>query len=614
MLTRRERFANWVGGSDRQAEIQNIQESVKYMYDAFLSGPYQLQPEELVSQMRELDPGLLADVIDRMQYDVISGLGGTYGRDLGDARKRSIQESRRLWIYSPLAQWMIWTWTYYGLGEGVKIVLSDSDGEKIFSEMFEADRNASVFSDDNLQELSNWLGVNGEIFLACFASTLDGTMTVVEIDPDEMVGEVKNPNNKNQVVYWKRELENEKNEKKTIYYPDWRVFFDEPDLLDTVKLDDDAERAEKVREELIVDGVKSGGTVVCMLHIARNKKDRNSVRGWPVLTTAIPFIRSHQRFVEGRLTVAESKAMYVRRTEVKGGSRAVDAIASKISSNFPGLGGFDSNPPPTKGSTDIHNQAIKTTDLPMTTGASDAKTDHEMFVWEALLGGGLFPVTAGLDSSRWATALEMDKVQSVQWANYQTFWSSQLKIIVKITLKYALKYEAIKHENFDARVSIDSFSLVDFPDIATPLSQIIGSALTPYVQADVIDHDTARKMLSEMWFIVMQSLGIKDAEDITMSDTFGLGDSGGGETGDPADLEDKKPGDGADDKEEEEPEDGAPVEEMVEADKVETSGDPLPPVSEVVVTAEDVDVAMRLFDQNNPDDFTGLLNSVGVPE
>jgi hypothetical protein len=157
----------------------------------------------------------------------------------------------------------------------------------------------------------------------------------------------------------------------------------------------------------------------------------------------------------------------------------------------------------------------------MTTGAGDAKGDNEMFSWMALIGAGLFPTTAGMDTSRWATALAMDKTQSVQWSRYQSFWACQFRKMVELVLMASETWGSVKIEDKSCRVSIDTLSLVDFPDVVPPIAQMLGTM--PSMIADgTMNQNTAREILQAMWYPVLTALGAEDIDEVLSDDMLGI--------------------------------------------------------------------------------------------
>jgi len=310
-------------------------------------------------------------------------------------------------------------------------------------------------------------------------------------------------------------------EQKTLYYPDWQAFFNYPDRLEQKNLlPTGAKRSDQDGGQI---GDDAPGTVAVVQHIAHNRKDENDLRGWPLGTVSGPYQRAHKQFMEGRMAVSVAKQMYVQRMQVSAGSRGLASIKSTLQSSLASSGWSDTNPPAPPGGTQLTNQGVTTTDLPMTTGASDAKSDNEMFSWQALLGDGLFPTSAGLDTSRFATALTMDKNQAMLWARYKSFIAQQFKDMVRIVLLFQEKYNNATFQDKSASVVIDTLSVVDFPPVVTAMSEMFDRALTPLVVEGVIPTETARRIAAASWAILLQALGVEGVGELTNEEAFGVG-------------------------------------------------------------------------------------------
>ena len=147
----------------------------------------------------------------------------------------------------------------------------------------------------------------------------------------------------------------------------------------------------------------------------------------------------------------------------------------------------------------------------------------EMFGWMTLLGAGLLPVSAGLDTARWATALEMDKAQSMLFERYRNFWAAQFKRMVRIVLLFKERFDNMKFADKSADVSVDTFSLADFPAVAKTIGQLVRDALAPLIDNGAIEPEDARPILAELWRISLQALGVSKAQDLTSDEAFGIG-------------------------------------------------------------------------------------------
>jgi len=410
-----------------------------------------------------------------------------------------------------------------------------------------------VFGGDVLSELSDWLLVTGERFMLFFSSTQGGKTTARTIEPERITKILTNPEDAKEPWFYEETRLNTSElgqgadsaiTGEKVYHADWQLYFTAEEMQDDDVSDRTAPNVEAVREavnarwEKLVEAKKVDsdarrsdveragddmpGTVAVMLHIAHNRKDPYSLRGWPITITAGPWVRAHKRFMESRLNVAVSVASFVRRYKTQGGSRAVKSVRASIASMLSSTNMIDRNPPPVGGSSETINKAVDVEDLPLRTGASDAKADNDSFTWHALIGMGVFPTSAGLDTARWATALEMDKAQSMVFQRYQTFWAAQFRKIAKIVLGFAELFGDQRFETKAVQVSVDSFSLADFPQMATAIGNAVTQALVPLVTAGSVDPSTARVIARDLWRVILQTLGIS-TDETTSDEAFLIG-------------------------------------------------------------------------------------------
>ncbi|MCP4540656.1 MAG: hypothetical protein GY832_26255 [Chloroflexi bacterium] len=520
----RTRLTALVGGDELRERQDAMAQTVAALATAYDAGKYELPPVELMRQLGEY-----ASTAD---LDFIMSLAGWEGNQLlaaniGQERTYAIAQSEHAWRHSPLYQWSVWAWTSNGLGESVKVVPVDDTAKETWDEFWSADRNASVLGQDKIQDVSDWLLVMGDRYLVYFASTVDGEATVRNIVPSQFPGPpITDPNDDSLPLFYKRVWKDSKGTQQTLYYPDWAAFFGYPEKLDQEGLlPVGAKRADRPDGEVI--GNESPGTVAVIQHIAFNRKNESDLRGWPLGTVGLPYERAHEEFVRGRLAVSAAKQLFVRRKVTDAGSRGLASIKSTLQSSLATSGYFDTNPAPAPGGTELDNKAITTTDLPMTTGASDAKVDNDMFAWMALLGTGMLPTSAGLDTSRWATALTMDKNQAMLWSRYKSFMGQQFKNTVKIVLSFREKYGGQTYADKSATVVIDTLSIVDFPPVVEALAKMFEGALTPLVEIGVMPIEKAQGIAAAAWLILLQALGVENAEKLsTFGDDGGQGDGG----------------------------------------------------------------------------------------
>lgn len=530
----RERLANLIDGG-RSEHLADLKESIGILQNTLADSANWIQsPADIIHALKEsgIDETILFDMALRHGWEQLAFFGQPTGTNLERQRVRAVRQAEVLFKFSPLAQWSIWQWTGWGLGDKVTIKLENEAAQAWWDEFALAGRNATIMGSDVMHELSDWTLVKGNRFFAFFASTMDGLSTI-RILPQEEMTPVANPEDALDTWFYKRTFP-AGTTNETIYYPDWQTFFgDQLEarwklLIDRKAVPPDAKRADVMRNGNGELGEQSEqdepGTAVCVYHVKHNRKNERSPWGWPILTAAASYLHAHEEFAGSRLGVAMSKAMYVRKTTVQGGSRQVRSVIATIASNLSQSNLLDTNPSAAAGSTLVQNKAMDTEDLPMTTGAGDAKEDNALFAWMALLGAGLFPTSAGLDTARFATALEMDKSQSMVFEKYRNFWGAQFRRIVQVVLLFGVKFggQAFTEEDMAAEVSTDAFSVSDFPAMVDAIAKW-SSSLTPMVNSGALPAETVRLIQQALVLVQLQALGVPNAADLTSDEAFGIG-------------------------------------------------------------------------------------------
>jgi len=251
--------------------------------------------------------------------------------------------------------------------------------------------------------------------------------------------------------------------------------------------------------------------------------DEGSPRGWPLLAPhGTPWFRAHRDFMQSRLAVSRSVASFVRRYKTAGGSRAVDAIRSTLGSAYQFGGASETNPPPAAGSSEVMNRAMDVEDLPLHTGAQDAKDDNEMFAWFALLAVGIFPHYAGMgDAYRLATASAMEKPLELQFSLYRNQIGAILREMVEIVLRFRERYGGMSFESYTAHVSTDRMVHLDSDKISQALGRLWQEVVTPLLQVTSIPQEVLQNLLVFSIQSTVEALGQDNPEELVNLDMFG---------------------------------------------------------------------------------------------
>ena len=107
-----------------------------------------------------------------------------------------------------------------------------------------------------------------------------------------------------------------------------------------------------------------------------------------------------------------------------------------------------------------------------------------------------------------------------QWSRYQNFWGAQWRKMVRIVLWAAETYSAEKKlfANHNAQVSTDRLVELGLQEVSDSMSQMLRDGLAPYLEAGVISIDVAVEILTAVWQMTLQALGISDVLEIVPPD------------------------------------------------------------------------------------------------
>jgi hypothetical protein len=93
--------------------------------------------------------------------------------------------------------------------------------------------------------------------------------------------------------------------------------------------------------------------------------------------------------------------------------------------------------------------------------------------------------------------------------------------MVRVVLWAQETFNGQKYDTYEADVSTDKLLKTDLTELVSGLSSAFEGLLAPY--KDQIPVDTTKKMLASAWALILQTLGVSDADDLTSDEAFGIG-------------------------------------------------------------------------------------------
>lgn len=424
-------------------------------------------------------------------------------------RMMIVNESRRLYVWDVITQYMIELWTDYGYGQKPDIVPRSDEVKKLWNDFWNNQENQYIFSEREINQLSNKLQVDGEFWFAQFISKVDGTSTMRIIETDDIVKIYCEADDQAVPVYYRREwwADEYGSTFNKLYYRDYRATDEQADVVKAIIMeeDKDAQFAEEQQEQ----------TDVVVLHV--KYRDING-RGWPFLTAGFAWSRGYKGFLEDRATINKAAAAVVEKVKVQGGQRMVDAVKQRLQSSLVGSSNrTETNPPPASGSIWVENQALDREWMNRPTNAADAEKDGIAILSQVALAGKIYPHYLGRgEYYRLATATAMEGPTFRSFNRYQSFWSSIWRTLVSMVVNAKVKYT---NATFD-ELGVDVYPEVDVNTdriIDTSIDELdeIMDAVSTGVAAGTISKELAQRTQLAMIRMALQTLGIPNVAELT---------------------------------------------------------------------------------------------------
>lgn len=496
MPTLRQRVANLLLGDERErlqdaiaalAEVRHYVMSPQAMVDRLAGGNSN-------GRISEVDDQLIQLLLSQSGFMRVGGPGGWGGLEAlfsETNRRAAVIDSRYMYHMDVAVSAACAMWTDFGFGQSVSIAPNDEALAEVFDECFAALRNRSVFGEAKIHENSERVIVDGEVFYAVWASTLDGLCTIRRFKTEEITDVLTHPDDRD-VPLWYVGADSAG---QAVYYADWRAA---PDDLSAVPLPQGALRADDLRP----------ATRVVIVPAQRNVIGK---RGWPQLRQTLVWARAYRDFLGDRATVAKKAALRVEKITAKNaGQRTIDSIVARMQSELVNQGvGLDRNQNTTAGQTWVQNEGVDLQWMNRDTGAQAAQIDGLTLLGQ-FASGARVPLGWLGRPDAWqnrAVAKEASLPWYEQIQRYQTFWSSVFSDLVQVVGRMANQYGRQSIEDFACEVGLDSPFQNDIDEIAAIMGAITGA-----VAGGTLDAGAASRSNLEFTRLALLSLGIRNAE------------------------------------------------------------------------------------------------------
>lgn len=222
-------------------------------------------------------------------------------------RITTVKEARLYSLKDPLGMRAVNLMTDYSFGSGISWNAKDDKAGDVLKGFWNAPINQALFSAKGQRKSSNKLLVDGEIFLAVFLGS-QGQATIRRINPLEITDFITDPDDVENVRYYKRDWMDTKGSPHVDYY----CSFANP-------------KNEGCQDSAGLSVQKTEDALV--YHLAINDLGQ---RGNSYLMPALEWIKLYRKFQASRVAIVLALARFAWKIKIQGGQTAVDAMKAKL--------------------------------------------------------------------------------------------------------------------------------------------------------------------------------------------------------------------------------------------------------------------------------------------
>ena len=379
-----------------------------------------------------------------------------------DQRKTTVKEARLYSLKDPLAHRAIELMTDYSFGSGISWNIKEEGPKDLLSVFWSSPANRSLFSARGQRKSSNKLLIDGELFLAVFLGS-KGEATIRRIDPLEITEFITDPDDIENVRYYKREWVDVQSSPHTDYYCSFS------NIKDEACNDSAGVSHQKTQDALIY-------------HLPINDIGQ---RGNSYLLPVLEWVKLYRKFLASRVAVMLALARFAWKIKVQGGQTAVDTTKSTYHEEEIKAG-----------STSIENMGADLQPIKTDSGAGQAYQDGRQLKLQISAGTGWPEQYFGdISIGNLATAKTVELPVQKMCESYQSIWQGVYEDIFNLILT---------HNGIN-----DTYVDIDFPKISEEAAASIAQSLLQISQVFpefTSSHDVKQTALGV--------LGIKNVNDV----------------------------------------------------------------------------------------------------
>lgn len=436
---------------------------------------YDLQVEHFTERLAELELALEDAGWARLAF----GDEWEFSRS---GLEKIVRMSRLMFLKNPLIRRAILVQSYYVFGQGVEVTGRADVVKDVVNRFWSSRSNRDAFTDHaNRTAAEQKLQHDGNIFWAMFPDSTTGDVEVRSVRFEEISEIVCNPADRLERWYYKRSwtqstlnLETGKRgeEQRTVYVPDWRIFFKGPA--------GDGKHPAKIGGHEVVDDY-------AIMHIKVGGLSDMKF-GIPDVYAALDWARAYKQFLENWHAIIQSLSRWAWKLSTRP-SRIGDA-KKKIGTTLSDSSDED-NPPPTTGGVFIQSRDdVDLAPIPKTGATFDADDGRQLRLMVASATDMPDTILSNdPQQGALATAKTLDRPTELAMRDRQMLWADTIRDMISFAIDADLEASGgllkTRGEGTD-RVAVDGADEVDLTvDVTFPpiLEQDQGARIDAIVKA-----------------------------------------------------------------------------------------------------------------------------------
>jgi hypothetical protein len=378
--------------------------------------------------------------------------------------------ARVMWLKNPLIKRGVQVHAHYVMGQAVQVHAQDAEVNEVLQRFWDDPQNqAELTSQQALEIKETELQLVANLFFVFFTKPDTGRVRVRTIPLDEIADILANPEDSKDIWFYKRTWTqvalDGKQETLTRYYPDWRY---QPEA--KPQMDAPIEWATPV------------------YHVAVNKLSDMRL-GVSEVYAAIDWARAYKEFLEDWATLTRAYSRFAHKLTMPGGKAAVQAAKAKLGTTLTYDQAYDTNPPPTVGSTFIAGQGVNLEPVKIGGANVSAEDGRRLLLMVSAALGLPESFFGDVSVGTLATAKSLDRPTELAFIARRSLWSDVLGAI----LNYVI-VQAVKAKTLAAKLETDEDGAILAVTLPPQVNEETGEEeerdATPLVEfPSILEHD-----------------------------------------------------------------------------------------------------------------------------